>query len=165
MKIICLGDSFTEGFLIENNYTRFLEKAGFNVLNWGQNGDTTEGCLKRMKNDFADIFIIFAGTNDFFNGVSVEVAYKNIKSILQESKAKEKICIIPPYIEEEEAYAFYEMVNDKIDELAELIKSSSIDYIDSRKIFPHYLDGVHMGESFHRKLADKIIEKIREKHD
>ena len=50
MKIICLGDSFTEGYLVyDKSYTRFLEKAGFAVRNLGVNGSVTEEMLNRYK--------------------------------------------------------------------------------------------------------------------
>ena len=49
-RIVCLGDSFTQGYLVEGkNYTRFLEKAGFLVRNLGVNGSTTEEMLARYK--------------------------------------------------------------------------------------------------------------------
>ena len=89
-KIICLGDSFTQGYLVEDkNYTRFLEKAGFLVRNLGVNGSTTEEMLERYKRFKAeeddDILVVFGGTNDFFFFFFAEFAYKNLKSILDMS--------------------------------------------------------------------------------
>ena len=69
MKIICLGDSFTQGYLVEcNNYTRFLTKAGFEIINLGLNGSTSSDMVKRYKkirNKYKDIdyLIIFGGSN------------------------------------------------------------------------------------------------------
>lgn len=85
MKIICLGDSFTEGFLVENrSYTRFLSKAGFDVVNLGRNGSTSGEMLARyegyiMTENPADLLIIFGGTNDFMLGYSVDLVFKNLK--------------------------------------------------------------------------------------
>lgn len=102
MKIICLGDSFTEGFLVENNsYTRFLAKAGFDVVNLGRNGSTTMEMLERYEGyvfttDPADLLIIFGGTNDFMVGYSVDLVFKNLKSIVDLGQARKILLISPP---------------------------------------------------------------------
>lgn len=103
MKITCLGDSFTEGFLVNKNYTRFLKQAGFQVENLGINGNMTGQMLDRLPEEEMDTLIVFGGTNDFYAGLSPQVAYENIKSILKKAKAKTKLVIIPPYVEVEEA--------------------------------------------------------------
>lgn len=166
MRIFALGDSFTQGYLVEcNNYTRFLTKAGFEVLNFGINGSTTDDMVMRYeknKNKYKDIdyLIIFGGTNDFLNGISVNLAYSNVKSILDLSTARKNIIIIPPLIEEEEAYPIYEYVNEKINDFAQKLLKLNALIVDSRKIDSYYLDGIHMGKIFHNKLSDNIIKII-----
>ena len=168
MKIICLGDSFTEGFLVENrSYTRFLSKAGFDVVNLGRNGSTSGEMLARyegyiMTENPADILIIFGGTNDFMLGYSVDLVFKNLKSIVDIAKARKILLIGPPFVEEEECYPVYGEINKKIASLKEKIKTLGKDYIDAEAIPGHYLDGVHLGDDFHENLAAKIIEKIGE---
>ena len=168
MKIICLGDSFTEGFLVENrSYTRFLSKAGFDVVNLGRNGSTSGEMLARyegyiMTADPADLLIIFGGTNDFMLGYSVDLVFKNLKSIVDIAKARKILLIGPPFVEEEECYPVYGEINKKIASLKEKIKTLGKDYIDAEAIPGHYLDGVHLGDDFHKNLAAKIIEKIGE---
>ena len=50
MRILALGDSFTQGYLVEcNNYTRFLTKAGFEIINFGINGSTSSDMVKRYQ--------------------------------------------------------------------------------------------------------------------
>lgn len=168
MKIICLGDSFTEGFLVENrSYTRFLSKAGFDVVNLGRNGSTTGEMLARyegyiMTTDPADLLIIFGGTNDFMLGYSVGLVFKNLKSIVEIAKARKILLIGPPFVEEEEFYPVYGEINKKIASLKEKIETLGKDFIDAEAIPGHYLDGVHLGDDFHENLAAKIIEKIGE---
>lgn len=164
MKIRCLGDSFTEGYLVNKNYTRFLQEAGFQVENLGINGNMTGQMLERMPEDYREIFVVFGATNDFYNGISSQVAYENIKSILEKAKATIKLVIIPPYVEVEEAYPVYKMINDKIDELGLFLEKDGINIVDTRLIKLSYIDGTHMGEDFHKDLAEKIIEKIKELH-
>lgn len=169
MKIICLGDSFTEGFLVENkSYTRFLEEAGFDIINLGLNGSMTDSMLLRLKcyqrvDEPADLLIVFGGTNDFIQGASVDFVFKNLKSIVNLSDARKNLVIIPPFVEEDEFYPVYGEINKKIQDLKGKIKSWGIDYIDADEIAGHYLDGVHLASDFHENLARKIIEKIGEK--
>ena len=72
MKIICLGDSFTQGYLVEcNDYTRFLTKAGFEIINLGLNGSTSSDMVKRYKNiknkyKFPSLFFLFSIFNRLF---------------------------------------------------------------------------------------------------
>lgn len=166
MKIICLGDSFTEGFLVENkSYTRFLGKAGFDVINLGLNGSTTDSMLLRLKSyqrtdEEADLLIIFGGTNDLIQGCSVDFVFNNLKSIVDLSHARENLVIIPPFVEEDEFYPVYGQINAKIQVLREKIKNWGINFIDAEEIPGHYLDGVHLAKDFHENLARKIIEKI-----
>ena len=168
MKIICLGDSFTEGFLVENNsYTRFLAKAGFDVVNLGRNGSTSGEMLERyqayiMTTEPADLLIIFGGTNDFMQGYSVDLVFSKLKSIVGLAQARKILIIGPPFVEEDEFYPVYGEINKKIASLKEKIKTMGLPYIDADTIPGHYLDGVHLATDFHKGLAAKIIEKIGE---
>ena len=166
MKLICLGDSFTEGFLVEDkSYTRFLSKAGFDVINLGQNGSMTDSMLVRLNSyqkldETADLLIVFGGTNDLIQGYGVDFVFENLKSIVDLSKARENLVIIPPFLEEDKFYPVYGEINKKIQVLKEKIKNWGIDFIDAEEIPGHYLDGVHLAKDFHENLARKIIEKI-----
>lgn len=168
MKIICLGDSFTEGFLVENkSYTRFLKEAGFDIINLGLNGSRTDSMLLRLNSyqrvdEKADLLIVFGGTNDFIQAYPVDFVFKNLKSIVDLSHARKNLVIIPPFVEEDEFYPVYGEINKKIQDLREKIKDCVIDYIDADEIPGHYLDGVHLASDFHENLAEKIIEKIGE---
>lgn len=168
MKIICLGDSFTEGYLVENkSYTRFLSKAGFDVVNLGRNGATSGEMLARyqgyiLTTDPADLLIVFGGTNDFMVGFSVDLVFENLKSIVKIAKARKVLLICPPFVEEDEYYPVYDEINAKISSLKEKIKGLGIDFIDAEDIPGHYLDGIHLASDFHEGLAKKIIKKIGE---
>ena len=166
MKIICLGDSFTEGFLVENkSYTRFFEEAGFDIVNLGINGSTTDSMLARLKSyqkidEEAELLIVFGGTNDFIQGYPVDFVFEKLKSIVGLSKARKNLVIIPPFMEEDEFYPVYGEINSKIQDLRGKIKNWGINFIDAEEIPGHYLDGVHLASDFHQNLARKIIEKI-----
>ena len=110
----------------------------------------------------ADLLIIFGGTNDFMQGFSVDLVFSKLKSIVDIAKARKILLISPPFVEEEEFYPVYGEINKKIASLKEKIKTLGTDFIDAEAIPGHYLDGVHLGDDFHKNLAVKIIEKIGE---
>lgn len=168
MKVTIVGDSFSKGYLIKNNYARLLAKAGFKITNISKNGATSLDCLKmyrQSKNFDSDILIVFVGTNDFYQGESVEFAYKNVKSILKLSLAKRKIIILPPLIEEEYSFSPYKIINDKINSYDEKLKSLATYYIDGRNIPGRFIDGLHMAEDFHENLSYEIIKILKEVED
>ena len=92
----------------------------------------------------------------------MNLAYSNVKSILDLSTAKKNLIIIPPLLEEEDAYPIYAYVNEKINDFAEKLYDLDALILDSRQIDPYYLDGLHMGKIFHQKLARKIEEIIKD---
>lgn len=160
MKILCLGDSFTEGYLVDKNYTDYLKDKGHEIINLGINGDRTSGMLERFKPIACDIQITFGGTNDTFDRVSPDKILANIKEILDKSLADKNIVIIPPIMEADESYPRYKEINQTINDYATLAKSLDAIVIDARKIKPSYIDGLHMREDFHKNLADEILKVI-----
>lgn len=156
MKIVCLGDSFTEGYMVRKSYVDFLADFGHEVINLGINGNRTSEMVQRFKAEDTDVLIIFGGSNDTFDALSPEDIFSNIKEIIKKSKARQNIVIIPPLMELEDAYPRYEINNRTINDLGNLIETLDITKVDARKIEPVYLDGLHMGEAFHRDLAEEI---------
>lgn len=160
MKILCLGDSFTQGYLVDKNYTDYLKDEGHEIINLGINGDRTSGMLERFKPKKCDIQIIFGGTNDTFDRVSPEQIFTNIKKILDKSLAEKNIIVIPPLMEEDESYPRYKEINQTINQYGKLASIFDAIIIDARKIEPSYIDGLHMREDFHKALAEEILKVI-----
>lgn len=160
MKILCLGDSFTEGYLVDKNYTDYLKDEGHEIINLGINGDRTSGMLERFKPIACDIQITFGGSNDTFDRVSPDKIFANIKEILDKSLADKNIVIIPPLMQADESYPRYKEINQTINDYATLAKSLDAIVIDARKIKSSYIDGLHMRSDFHKDLADKILKVI-----
>ena len=157
MKIICLGDSFTEGYMVDKSYADYIADMGHEVKNYGVNGNRTSQMLHRFNGEDADVLIVFGGSNDTFDATSSEDIFENIKSILKKSKASKDIVVIPPLMELEEAYPMYEINNNTINALGDMINSLNVEVVDARAIKPSYfVDGLHMREDFHKRLADEI---------
>jgi len=162
MKIICLGDSFTEGFLIDKSYADYLEDMGHKVINLGINGNRTYQMLERFIPEKSDVLIIFGGSNDTYDQISPDDSFENIEKILDKSLSDKNIVIIPPLMELEEAYPRYELNNNAINALGDLISSLECDVVDARKIEPSYfIDGLHMRGDFHKRLADEISKFLK----
>lgn len=88
--IVCFGDSLTfgTGASIGMDYPSQLAKMlGRQVINKGVPGDTTSSALLRLKIDVLsknpDIVLITLGGNDLKNGVSRDIAFGNLKQIVQ----------------------------------------------------------------------------------
>lgn len=160
MKIVCLGDSFTEGFLVKKTYVDYLKDRGYEIVNLGVNGDTTSLIKQRFIGEKSDVLIIFAGTNDFYQNIPAEEAFENIKEILNKSKAKINILVIPPLVEEEDTYPVYELINNSINYYGQMLKTLNLPVVDARDVKPSYIDGIHMREEFYQKLAEKIRELL-----
>lgn len=92
--IVALGDSLTQGWMVNKGYLVFLKEmlearypaAGFTLINRGIPGDTAEGGLMRVREDVIDedpdcVLIQFA-LNDAFIGHPVAVFRRNLQSII-----------------------------------------------------------------------------------
>jgi lysophospholipase L1-like esterase len=93
MKLLCLGDSLTEGYGIEAGQTwvNLVKKdLKIEVVNAGISGDTTAGMLSRcepllLKHKPTHI-IILGGTNDLWFGLRDEFIISNIQAISRHAK-------------------------------------------------------------------------------
>lgn len=88
--IICFGDSLTYGTGASKamDYPSQLSKLMHKkVINAGVPGDTTGSALRRLKRDVLfqkpDVVLITLGGNDLKNGVSKDVAFSNLKKIVE----------------------------------------------------------------------------------
>lgn len=89
-NIICFGDSLTygTGASAEMDYPSQLSKMiGREVINAGIPGDTTKDALERLKADVLlkspRIVLITLGGNDLKNKVPKDVAFANLKTIIE----------------------------------------------------------------------------------
>jgi lysophospholipase L1-like esterase len=88
--IICFGDSLTfgTGAVAGMDYPSQLSKMILKpVINAGVPGDTTASALTRLQRDVLsrapDVVLITLGGNDLKNGVAKDIAFKNLKRIVE----------------------------------------------------------------------------------
>lgn len=122
MKIVCLGDSTTYGYMVNRNqvWTSILNtkfnNSNIQFINKGINGDTISGMYFRFDNDVinekANTLILMGGVNDIFLFKPLENIKKSFIDIVDKSKEKniDIIAFTPiPFIKED--FTFFEVGN------------------------------------------------------
>lgn len=139
-KIVCIGNSITNGFPFKRSQSfpsLIREATGFEVINKGENGESTGQVLARFQKDVihhkADLVIILTGTNDFiFSLDTTEGAFEKIKEMVSLAKAANiKVILMTPLLTLPEMAKVawmmeveidYYQVNYQLKELGVLIK-------------------------------------------
>ena len=100
-NIICFGDSLTYGTGAprDKSYPAQLsDMIGQPVINAGVPGDTTTRALERLEEDVLSqsprIVLITLGGNDLKNGVRKDVAFRNLKTIIEAIQAEGGLVIL-----------------------------------------------------------------------
>jgi lysophospholipase L1-like esterase len=142
MKIICHGDSLTEGSDIERAYTwsAIVEhNLRLPVLNNGIGGDTTAGMLSRLSYDVVQqqphIVILMGGTNDLWWDLNMNLIQANFSAMVSQAKYHGIAPIVglplPFLIEKASAQEWrppvkgYEHLFSQINQLVENLKTSA----------------------------------------
>ena len=171
IKIVCIGDSLTYGYEIDisKRWTNLLSnELDIEVLNFGVNGDTTNGMLSRFQRNVIDNkpthAIITGGTNDLWFGLKDEHIISNIFTISRQAKFYNIIPIIgiltPSFNLIEQNYVledYSECIRSFQNALINFCKESEIQYIDFsiHMASNHFLeDGLHPNEEGHRIMSE-----------
>jgi acyl-CoA thioesterase-1 len=100
-NIICFGDSLTYGTGASRNKSypaQLSEMTGIPIINAGIPGNTTSDGLERIETDVLErsprIVLITLGGNDLKNGVRKDVAYKNLKTIIEAIQAEGGLVVL-----------------------------------------------------------------------
>ncbi len=184
LRIIALGDSLTQGWMVRKGYLDFLAEmlekkypgCDVNIINRGIPGDTAEGGLFRLREDVLDgepdlVFIQFA-LNDAFMGVEPGRFRNTIKLIIERIKADTEaeillITSVPIMYDASDAMAekFYSILADVAEEEALPIakvhsywKKKISEGIDFRGLVQD--DMVHPNVKGHQLMAEAIIASI-----
>ncbi len=131
--IVALGDSLTQGWMVNKGYLAFLKEmlkdrypsAQFSIINRGIPGDTAEGGLMRVREDVIDegpdsVFVQFA-LNDAFTGRPAGGYKRTLQSIIdriREDTNAEIILITSVHLADARDNAIAEPFYAKIEELA-----------------------------------------------
>ena len=135
MKIVCLGDSITYGYMVNRDkvWTSILNtkfnNSNIQFVNKGINGDTISGMYfrfdKDVVNEKADRLILMGGVNDIFIYKPLENIKKSFIDVINKSIENniDIIVLTPiPFIKED--FSFFELNN--IEEMSDIL----IEYVN-----------------------------------
>jgi lysophospholipase L1-like esterase len=175
VRVLCLGDSLTEG-TVGVGFIPFLEEMlpGNQYINLGVNGDTIAGLRRRaerlqMRGEAA---VVWIGTNDVMmqpdwdNSSVVEVEYR---LLLRAVMARAPVVFaVPPLIAKPE---FAEMYDYPLGRAREMVRRLSEEagcrYVDIHSSFAwrqgreFTVDGAHLNEAGARLAAEVLSEHLR----
>lgn len=177
-KLVFIGNSIVNGFPWSRSQcfvSLIREDSGFDVINKGINGDTTGNIIKRFNRDVIshkpDYVFILTGTNDFiYDELSPSQVYNNLTSMakLAEAEGIRPVLLTPLPVNAEMASRLwmvgsgtnYDIVNNQLEEISELIRNDTIEFIDLNREYRkclQYHDGIHPTPEGHRFIADVIL--------
>jgi acyl-CoA thioesterase-1 len=107
--IVAFGDSLTQGyglpadagFVPQMGAWLAARGASVRVVNAGVSGDTTAGGLARLDwtlAEPADLVIVNLGSNDMLRGLDPNLAYANLKQIMDKLEAKNMVTLLIGHI-------------------------------------------------------------------
>lgn len=183
MKIVCLGDSLTEGYQMDlsKRWTDELAKStGLAIINSGICGDTTAGMLARFKEMVLDHnpshVIIMGGTNDMILDVPITTILSNIKAMTRYARyhdIKAMIGIPLKYhvelLSEAEQTTFERAIGARIDALRQQLRDyiefddmPMIDFDKGLELSDFQSDGCHPNEAGHYKMMMTVKSAIEQ---
>ena len=164
--IVCFGDSLTSGtgaspgMDYPSQLSKMIAKP---VINAGVPGDTTARALKRLQQDVLsrspDMVLITLGGNDLKNGVSKDMAFKNLKRIVESIQRQGARVIIGGFkfpLRDRGFAGGYEDLAEQTG--AVLIPNIFKDIMGNRKLMS---DPIHPNENGYKIMAQRFLEAMR----
>ena len=181
-KLVCLGDSLTEGYGIESRHrwsdllTKDLQ---IEIINKGISGDTTAGMLSRFHYDVIahqpTHVIIMGGTNDLWQGLTDEQILSNIRTMTRHARFHnfEAIIGIPtPFFYDENMQEDFSALEEFAERVATLqyklknfCKNDDRQFIDfTKNMLPQLFlgDGLHPNEAGNKVMMENAKVLLKE---
>ena len=182
IKILCLGDSLTNG--ARNEYFRdyplelsniiLEEKKIPNIcINESVNGETSSEILKRafkiLNKDEFDIILFLGGTNDTKIPIPPKIYEKNVNQLIELSKNKNTkmiLGLLPPIYSGLPCYSqkkgneIIKIYNEILIKISKKNKIKLVNFSDFKEVF--YSDGVHLNYNGYLLMAQKWFNVIKD---
>ncbi|MCX6840967.1 MAG: GDSL-type esterase/lipase family protein [candidate division WOR-3 bacterium] len=178
MRVLCLGDSLTEG-TVGVGFIPFLREflSGHEYVNLGVNGDTIAG-LRRRAERLAphlrgDVAVVWIGTNDVLTYPDwVEnspVAEEDYRLMLRAVAARVRVVFaVPPLVAGPGLAEMYEYSLGRATEMVRrLSEEAGCRYLDIQSSFAgrpgreFTVDGTHLNDAGARLVAEVLSEYLR----
>jgi len=177
IKILCLGDSLTAGFNLEQKhaYPHLLEQQltaqnhSVKVVNAGISGSTTASALGRLRwhlrsKNRADILLLALGANDGLRGLDLQAAKQSLlKTIQLAHKNKIQVLLagmkIPPSYGLEYARAFHQMYRDIAADEAVTFIPFLLEGVATKAEF-NLPDGIHPNADGHQIISQTVLKHL-----
>ena len=163
--VICFGDSLTygtgaaQGKDYPSQLSKMIDKP---VINAGVSGDTTASALKRLQRDVLarspDVVLITLGGNDLKNGVAKDIAFENLKHMvesIQEQGARVIIGGLKFPLRDRGFARGYKKLADQTG--AVLIPNIFKDIMGNRKLMS---DPIHPNGDGYKMIAERFLEAM-----
>lgn len=190
MKLICLGDSFTAGPMVDphKRWTRLLQQETSAVIvNRGISGDTTSGMLSRLIPDCVDerpdYALLIGGANDLICSGNSDIVKNNFMAMIHHLFHYEikpiiatPIPCVPSMIPEQwHDVCDFHRLNESLEALNDWSLGFSRAFLCGRlDLFTPlmqkledpfaaqrlYLDGLHLSEEGHKLTADLMLPQL-----
>ncbi len=181
-KIVCIGNSIVNGFPLRRSqcFVSLLREAtGWEIINKGNNGETTAQILARFERDVIshhpDCVLILTGTNDsIYQDATPEEAFQNLIHMANAAALHgiRSVFLTPLPVDEAMAterwmqgYGInYARVTEELDALSDMIRRSGTRYLDLNQLYREcgqYLDGIHPTAAGHRFIAERLLEFLQ----
>lgn len=183
-KVMCMGDSLTEGFGIQTELAwPFLvaEALQIEVVNCGVSGDTTGGMLARFSAALTRCqpshVIIMGGTNDLWMNLPFNMILSNIMAMTRQARFSNVTAFvgIPSpcfslvnnespnqiFLTGEEFVSQVKSFQRYLHQAMTLDGMLTIDFSDAMSVELFLLDGVHPNRDGHKQMASIVAKSIQ----
>ena len=175
MRVLCLGDSLTEG-TVGVGFIPFLEEPlpGNQYVNLGVNGDTIAGLRRRAERlqQRGDAAIVWVGTNDVMmypDWDSSQEVEEDYGLLLRAVAARAPVVFaVSPLIAKPELAEMYDYPLGRAREIVRrLDEEAGCRYVDIQSSFAwrqgreYTIDGAHLNEAGARLVAEVLSEHLR----
>ena len=176
MRILCLGDSLTEG-TVGSGFIPFLKESlpQHQYINLGANGDTIAGLRRRTEKllQRGDVAVVWIGTNDVMTHVdwveNAPGAEEDYRLLLRAATKRTRTVItLPPLIASRDCASMYEYSLGRATEMAKrLSEEAACRFVDIQSAFSwrqdreYTIDGAHLNEAGAKLVAEVLAEHLR----
>jgi len=183
VKVLCLGDSLTEG-TVGVGFIPFLAELlpGNTYVNLGENGDTIAGLRHRAERmqQHGDVAIVWIGTNDILMYPAwdehADAAAEDYETILRLAAARaDRVLAVPPLLADPTLAREHPRSYGAATDLVRVLCVSSpcpsvsvrVTFVDIQAAFARFpgteftIDGAHLNNAGARLVAEVLAEHFR----